>query len=435
MSARLACIGVALVTGLAVAAAGCTERKASFADSKRELWFAGQKVADIAEATRKPTNGGLYVQRTTTLVASPSDSVRLEANLDDHGFVTAARYIRTGPSGRRMVDVRPVVGPGSDGAMEIFTAVGGSSILLPKRPVIAMDLVHRVKPPSLPMDVVFVDVASADHLLGKLDARGVPVDESGVPLVDAMGFFGAFVDVPVGTAPPVFAGPSTSPPLAWPKSPANSAPTSPAKSAGTTLTLQLDGLAGLGPALQLDGPGQRGALADAIPVVVLDATIQDTRPPAAHDFHHAPFIESRSGPVAAFAKQHGEGKAPLDAARAIVEAVHGKVDAAKGGGPPSAMVMIDEGGDCDSAVALVVAAMRALGHAARPVVGWRIVDGALVPHAWAEVWTTEGWVAADATLPGVGRFADHVRLFDGLGSALTMGRVLGRAAPRVVEGS
>ena len=73
------------------------------------------------------------------------------------------------------------------------------------------------------------------------------------------------------------------------------------------------------------------------------------------------------------------------------------------------------------------------GHAARPVVGFVLHDGKLVPHAWAELYTPGGWTMADATLPAIGVFSTHVKLADGLGSVLTMGRVLGRVTPIVVE--
>lgn len=397
----------ARVVALALALAACADPSKDIVEERRTLWFAGKKAADVLESVRAPKKGGLVVDRGVRLVdAAPKDSIQLVANLDARGFLDAARYIRVGPSGRRLVDLRR----GASGKHELFTAVGGGTIELPARPVVAIELVRRVAPTALPADVVFVDVASADWVLGSLDAQGRPRDARGAPLS-----FGAFVETPADAPAPAWTGPPIAPPIDAPPRP--------------PWRLKLVGLDGV--QLHLDGPGQRGEADGATPVVVVDPAIVDAAPPQAHHFHVAPFIESRAPPVVTFARSVAPELSAPDAARAIAQAVFPMVDAKKKL-PPSAFTMLESGGDCDGAAALVVASLRALGHAARPVVGWRVVDGALRPHAWAEVSTPAGWLPVDATIPAVGPLPTHVRLFEGLPSALNMGRVLGVAAPVVV---
>jgi transglutaminase-like putative cysteine protease len=111
--------------------------------------------------------------------------------------------------------------------------------------------------------------------------------------------------------------------------------------------------------------------------------------------------------------------------------VHRLVDADKADEPPSALAMLRHGGDCDGAAALVTATLRACGLPARPVVGYRLVDAGgararLVPHALAEVYSTSGWMRVDATMPALGILDDvFVPVGEGLGGALSMGRLLG----------
>ncbi|OGQ12208.1 MAG: hypothetical protein A2138_02060 [Deltaproteobacteria bacterium RBG_16_71_12] len=139
-----------------------------------------------------------------------------------------------------------------------------------------------------------------------------------------------------------------------------------------------------------------------------------------------PFIESADVRVVAWATSLGAPDDPLARAVRLVEAIHPMAAADKRALPPAAVVMLEHGGDCDGAAALLVAGLRALGTAARPVVGYRWAEGRVVPHAWAEVHTPAGWVLADASAPRIGDDPTYLKLFDGLGGALTMGRVLGR---------
>lgn len=116
---------------------------------------------------------------------------------------------------------------------------------------------------------------------------------------------------------------------------------------------------------------------------------------------------------------------PLTDAMKLAEVIHRKLQQSDDGGPPSALDTLQRWeGDCDNATALLVAALRARGHAARPVVGYRIVGDVRGPHAWAEVHTPKGWTPVDALVPGIGPFTSHIPLFEGLGTPWDMGRVL-----------
>ena len=104
--------------------------------------------------------------------------------------------------------------------------------------------------------------------------------------------------------------------------------------------------------------------------------------------------------------------------------------------------MLQAGGDCDGAAALVVASLRACDHPARAVVGYRLIEAAtesarLVPHAVAELYRKPGsaedagvWWRIDATVPALGDLDDvFLPVAEGLGGALSMGRVLGILEP------
>jgi transglutaminase-like putative cysteine protease len=162
----------------------------------------------------------------------------------------------------------------------------------------------------------------------------------------------------------------------------------------------------------------------------LDPVLRDVRPPVAG--HRAPAwgIESEDDPVVRFARRvtAAAARSPLVDALALAEAIFERMAGRPDAGPPSALRMLAAfRGDCDHATALLVACLRALGHPARALVGYRLWQGRLAPHAWAECWEDRrGWFPVDATLPGMGPFDTHLRLFEGLGSPFTLGRALGR---------
>jgi hypothetical protein len=367
---------------------------------ERTLFFRGDPVAQIEE--RVEDDGlGKRVHRRVRL--PNSEIVETNARVDGYGFLVDATY--------RRGEVRTVTfidGKLSDGTTSI--AVEGA--------VVAIDMLRHVQPAGRTA-VTLVDLSSGDALAGRVDRQGASViatDEKG-GLIARCNVEG------LCTGPGAFFEGDSAPSL-------DIAPVEPSLVAkGRPRALRLMGVLETLGALALDGPGQRAAGVGAIEYVD-DAARPLTTPPNAHEREAALFIESNDAAVRTFAGTAGE---PLADAARIADAVFPLVDPAATDKPPSAKAMLTTRGDCDGAAALVTASLRALGHAARPVVGYRFVEdgtgagGRFVPHAWSEVYTPTGWVLIDATVPRVGGSADtYVKLFHGLGSALTMGRVLGR---------
>ena len=284
-------------------------------------------------------------------------------------------------------------------------------------------------------DVELVDLATGETLSGRFvfdKERRIAEDSFGgiVASCDADGRRvgpGAFAELDKGAILPSTAHAEITPP----------APSNPRDG----LTLMLGGRGIPAGALAVSGPGQRVTGEGALPPraafaslqrgVVLDRFVNDASAPRTQ--HRAPdlFLESDDPTVMAFARLHtssldGASSGVAADALALAEAVGRLLDTSRGGGPPSAVgALARRAGDCDDATALLVASLRGLGHAARPVVGYRAAGGRWVPHAWAEVHDGRRWMPADAMVPGIGPFRTHLRLFEGLGSPLTLGRTLG----------
>jgi hypothetical protein len=332
----------------------------------------------------------------------------LEARLDDEGFVRSARTTRTGSFDRHTVELEALPLP-HDGV-----------------PIVLLELLTRVRPAGR-RAVRFVDLASGEHHDGSVEPRG-----DDVVAHDASGAVLAFTRA--ARRGQVGPGGFVEEPLLESESASQACAALSPKLERRPRKLLLEGLADALASLTLSGPGQRVDTQDARgPILAFDASFVDVTPPQRADRIGTPLLEVDDPRVLAFARARAAGLDPLEDARKIVEAVHDRVDPARTDVPPTAVAMLEHGGDCDVAAALVVASLRALGHAARPVVGMKLHDGALVPHAWAEVYTSNGWTMADATLPAVGVLSTHVKLAAGTGSALNMGRVLGRMVPVVVE--
>jgi hypothetical protein len=81
----------------------------------------------------------------------------------------------------------------------------------------------------------------------------------------------------------------------------------------------------------------------------------------------APFLESTAPKVVSWCKMQGAGSSALDAAKSVALAVKPKISEEKAGGPPAALNMFALGGGDESAAALLVTCLRALGHPARVV--------------------------------------------------------------------
>jgi hypothetical protein len=389
---------VVVVAALAAALVACPAKPG--ARSTRTLYFRGEPVARIEE---RVTQSGA-TRRVTREAHLGGEDVIIDATLDADGFVVDATYgrgavreLRLG--GGRLVDVKAGTARAVEG------------------PLLLLELLHDVQPRAR-TEVSFVDLASGDVMRGTVERRAaalVASTSSGAVLarVNVEGQRtgpGAFVEgdaaASIDTAPVDVPFPST-----------------------VARGVRFVGIDDVLKDLALDGPGQRHGLPAEGPVAFWDDA-GTSRAPGPDDTKPALFLESDAPAVRAFANSHaysqtGVDLAAVNAAR-LVEAIHPLVDANKRDVPPSALNMLTFGGDCDGAAALLTASLRALGHPARPVVGYRLVDGRFVPHAWVEVYTSGGWMQVDAAAQKVGNDRAHLKLFEGLGSAFGMGRVLGR---------
>jgi transglutaminase-like putative cysteine protease len=405
--ALAAVLAAALVAALA-ALGGCA--RAESPARSRTLFFRGEPVAQVQERILEG-GPGRSVRRQVTL--GSGELVLLTARLDAAGFVQHARYQR---GERRRVALEG--GRLSDERTGVVEALSEPAVLL--------DLLHHVQP-ARPTAVSFVDLSSGEVRAGRVERQAASI----VALDERGGVIARANVEGLRTGPGAFFEGDTAPSL-------DQAPVEVPFVASASRGARLVGVDDVLGVMQLSGPGQRR---DAGPVIFWDASPPDPAAGAAPvalpdpgERYRAPalFVESEAAAVIAFAREHGRGRgagepaeALADAAR-LAEAVHRLVNPARRDVPPSALTMLAEGGDCDGAAALLTASLRALGHAARPAVGYRRVDGRFVPHAWVEVYTAEGWILVDAAVPRVGADQTHLKLFEGLGSALTMGRVLGR---------
>jgi hypothetical protein len=160
-------------------------------------------------------------------------------------------------------------------------------------------------------------------------------------------------------------------------------------------------------------------------------TARDTVSPAHKE--RAPFLESKTSTVATWCRGQAMGEAPVEAAKKVALAVKPKLSKERAGGPPSALMTVQIGGYDQGGAALVVACVRALGHAGRVVTG--TVTGAGgdgdgdgdgddgAPRTWAQVHDGTAWVDVDAldiTLEGKQALAHQARV-EGFPGPLTTG--------------
>lgn len=357
--------------------------------ARRTLYFAGEPVARVEE---RVSGGGGERRVTRTVVLEESgDTSELVATIDAQGFALSARYTR---GTLRRIELADLA------ALAVATGP----------PVVLIDLLGAVQPLA-PTAVLLVDLASAEVLTGSVERRGAEI-----VALDAFRAVVARANVEGHrTGPGVFFEGDSVPATA--RAPVHIEAANPAG----VRAWRLVGIGDTVAALAADGPGQR-RVGDVV-VRAADATLT---PAPSSAVAPQPFIESTDTRVLAWASALAAGDDPMARAARLVEAIHPLVDGAKGALPPGALVMLERGGDCDGAAALLTAGLRALGTPARPVVGYRWVEGRFLPHAWTEVWTPAGWLVADATVPRIGDDPSYLKLFEGLGGALTMGRVLGR---------
>ncbi len=390
--------GLALLLGLCA----CPPDPAPAAAGQRTLYLGTQPVGTIREE-----NAGPQLQRTSRLTGHAADEPAVtRLSLDPRGFVQSARYMRSSARGHRSVLLEHRTLTDRLSGVQV-------SLAAPDRPVVLLDVLHHVARPAAPIDVLVVDLASGEQLLGRL----LPRAGGGVALVSDTGVPIAHVTAPTEHAAGVRQGPGAFVEGAAGATPAVLHPDAPAVRDHHRLCLT-----GIDPrGLALDGAGQRDLGGGC---VELD---RDHHPPAeAWGPVTELFIEHGDPTVQRFAATLTRDR-PAATAVAMAEAIHRLLDTSQGGGPPSAREAIARRtGDCDDATAWLVAGLRAAGLTARPVVGYRAHEGHYVPHAWAEVALDGAWYAVDAMVPGLGAFSTHLRLFEGLGGPLTMGRVLGR---------
>ena len=380
-------LGLALVIGV-----GCTEAPMMH-EERRGLFRAGARIAEINEITREKRAGGLQVERRIILASAPSDAILFSAYVDESGFLTQASYRREGGKGRRYVEL-----VGAGGGRSLVSRGDGELATLPNLQLVATELVHLLKPRKLPVDVAYVDLATTEVDIGRVLADGTLVDDHGLPV-------SRLVDERLLLAN-----------------------AEPARSIPQDIPLPFaEGLLPSSYVLRLEG--------EALPTRTfqLNATTWDAPDETPDDRLPTPFIESRTPRIVAFARSHAAALPPLEAARALVDAIRPRIDAARAGGPPSAVWMERFGGGAEGGAALLAASLRAVGHAARPVVGYRWSDGALRPHTWVEVKTAAGWVVADAASGFVGASSAYVPLARSLGGPFSTGRAYGRVFATVVD--
>jgi hypothetical protein len=363
-------------------------------DSTQSISLAGQVVAT----------------RTTHVVGSPATQVTLQTRFEGGGPSSrvemnfdAARTLREVHHRRASVEVdlrdHGVTTKDHDDTLRV--------VHLPPTRVLTVDaLLHVGRIPA--GQAVLVDLAardammvSVDHLPGGLRL----MDLSGVEVVRTNGESswlgpGAFAG---GDAPPQ-RGESVLQP--WPTN--------------EPMDVALMGVPAM-TRLALDGPGQR-VLSQQPWRIRFDPLARDWHPTNPAD---APWLEMEDDLPLLHAFASAAPKNWRDDVLELLPKVHAKLVASPRE-PPSVRGMLTSGGDCDGAALLLAASLRVRGHSARPVVGYVLRKQTWHPHAWTEVWSPdEGWVAVDATGPVVSPQGTHLRMFVGVGSQLTMGRVLG----------
>lgn len=373
--------------------------------ARRQVWFRGEPIAAVDEVVTSSTvrDAAEHVRRTIRLEALGGADVVVDADLDVDGFVVAARYERPG---QRIVELQG----------NVLVVDGRWRTTLPA-PVVLLELLPQLRT-TVTVEATLLDLSSAEWTSSSLQRRGPEV----VAVVDERVVVRAR---PEGrrTGPGAFVEDDAAPGL---------------PSAGAAIAV---------PGLRSLRGRQLGGVARQLPPLPTTSSHADLVP--------GPFIESDSDEVRGFALPLC-ASTDTESARHIAEAVRPRVDARAIAVVPGARRMLAAGGDCDGAAALVVASLRACGHPARVVVGYRLVDAGtdsarLVPHAVAELYRVGAgdddgaWWRIDATVPALGDLDDDfVPVAAGLGGALTMGRVLGvldggdvieRDAPAIEEGN
>lgn len=103
--------------------------------------------------------------------------------------------------------------------------------------------------------------------------------------------------------------------------------------------------------------------------------------------------------------------------------------------PPSAIAALrSRAGDSEHHTALFIALARAAGIPSRAVAGLIVRDSLVLPHAWAEVWVGNTWLAVDPSFGQVPAGAEHIKLAGGgVGVRRELQRIAERARFRILR--
>lgn len=396
---------------LATVVASCLAAAALWAcDEGREAGdpiYLGDTVHGSVKVLR---NDGL--PRTLTIVEEYAGDVVVttEAVLDTDGFVVEAKWKRSAPAGTRTRTLERR-------ALGLFLVEGGRSQKVGnlRLPVVLLSTASEVAREGA-VQVLTLDAAETIAGRVRFDAGMIHVEtESGILLstVDAKGNRlgpGAFA---IGRKPPSDVEPVRAKVARWER----------ALVVGDVVEVSGVDLRDLSAVVtgQANAGHRHGAR-------IRLTDVYDVTPPKKGEREPKLAFESDAAKVKNAFGRSGAATPAQDALYAVQRISEWLQRGESRSGPASALAALrSQVGDCDDATALFVAWMRARGHAARAVVGYRLADGVATPHAWAEYWTGDRWEAADAMWPAVGIIPANLRLFDGLGSALTIGRTLGSA--------
>jgi hypothetical protein len=141
---------------LAVLGSACPARPAP--GQRRAITFRGDVVANVVETAERN-----HIVRAT---AFDGDTIVLDARLDDDGFTTAATVTRK--RGARIVRALRLAG---GELVEVDAGAATPGLSLPTRPVVLIELVHRLRV-ARPTDVVVVDLASGEFIAARVERRG-----------------------------------------------------------------------------------------------------------------------------------------------------------------------------------------------------------------------------------------------------------------------
>lgn len=389
-------------------------------DATSRILLFGEQAAGVIEEKWVPAGPMMRVLRVSKSALSPGVVTHLDVWLFDDGSVFHAEWTRN--DGRRKV--RVVSGTMEGETLRVQTSEGFVRRILVAGAWVLPETLHLWQPGPKNL-ATLVELPGGERLSLRMKPERA---------------FNRFLDDSLGEFARVFPSGTRVGPGAFVEHETPEGATQHRISAMQKVHFQssdlegrwwLDGVDAAWGNLALKGPAQRFFVREGRVGTHHEPVLRDVTPPVFSDYQPSLGIESEHLAIHRFATVEFVGDENNADARAdawrLAKRIHERMFFSARGGPPSALATLASlEGDCDNASALLVAALRARGHAARAVVGYRVWDGALSPHAWAEVYTGEEWLSIDPSVPAMGPLMSHLRMFEGLGSSLSMGRVLGR---------